>query len=90
MGRSAANRRIAKERAAEQARRDAAFFENFKRNEIDSFVRAGDARQVANTYGRTESGLSNIPPAEGQEIIDVKKLNPDFVKEYPVSKPLQK
>ena len=65
MGRSAANRRIAKERAAEQARRDAAFFENFKRNEIDSFVRAGDARQVANTYGRTESGLSNIPPEEG-------------------------
>ena len=89
MGRSAANRRIAKERAAEQARRDAAFFENFKRNEIDSFVRAGDARQVANTYGRTESGLSNIPPAEGQAIIDGKKLNPDFGKEYPVSNPLQ-
>ena len=82
MGRSAANRRIAKKRAAEQAKRDAAFFENFKRNEIDSFVRAGDARQIANTYGRTESGLSNIPVAEGDAIINGKKLNPDRGKKH--------
>ena len=63
---------------AASAARDAAFYKNFKRNEIIAFRKAGDAAQIENTYGRTESGLSDIKDSgvEPQEVIkDPIKVN---------------
>ena len=66
MGRSAANRRIAAERAKEvaerNAARDAAFYANYKQNEVNSFINSGNSGRdtIVNTYGKTKSGLSDI------------------------------
>ena len=66
MGRSAANRRIAAKRAKEvaerNAARDAAFYANYKQNEVNSFINSGNSGRdtIVNTYGKTKSGLSDI------------------------------
>ena len=71
MGRSAANRRIAAKRAKEvaerNAARDAAFYANYKQNEVNSFINSGNSGRdtIVNTYGKTKSGLSDIRGGSG-------------------------
>jgi len=71
MGRSAANRRIAAKRAKEvaerNAARDAAFYANYKQNEVNSFINSGNSGRdtIVSTYGKTKSGLSDIRGGSG-------------------------
>ena len=66
LGRTGANRRIAAKRAKEvterNAARDAAFYANYKQNEVNSFINSGNSGRdtIVSTYGKTKSGLSDI------------------------------
>ena len=62
MGKPIRNRRgriIGYER---NAARDAAFYANYKQNEVNSFINSGNSGRdtIVSTYGKTKSGLSDI------------------------------
>tara|TARA_R100000030_G_C3247452_1_gene122139 strand:+ start:9 stop:1265 length:1257 start_codon:yes stop_codon:yes gene_type:complete len=92
-GSGAKNKGIAangsKEVAERNAARDAAFYANYKQNEVNSFINSGNSGRdtIVNTYGRTKSGLSDIRGGGGVKASTTAESGGAKVTPTPIPKP---